>query len=64
MVTRPELIVQADPAELDTALDENDEPHVTGIQSLRVAVSNCVLGQNILSEQTASTTKHTFLSSR
>ena len=38
MVTRPELIVQADPAELDTALDENDELHVTGIQSLQVAV--------------------------
>ena len=38
MVTRPELMVQAEPAELEVALEENDEPQATGIQSLRVAV--------------------------
>ncbi len=38
MVTRPELMVQAEPAELEVALEEKDEPQATGIQSLRVAV--------------------------
>jgi len=43
MVTRPELMVQAEPAELEVALEENDEPQATGIQSLRVAVRERVI---------------------
>ena len=43
IVTRPALIEHAEPSELEDELAENDDPHNTGIQSLRITLSGCAL---------------------